>query len=291
MEETMHSIQSKDGTKIAFERSGEGPPIILVDGAMCYREVGWSTKLARHLARQFTVFAYDRRGRGQSGDTQPYAVEREIEDLQALIAEAGGSACLFAHSSGGALALEIAARYPGVEKLVVYEVPFNVDGRRPVNVDDYPAQVHKLLVADQRGDAVKLFLRQVGLPRPITGLLRLLPMWSKLTAIAHTVSYDNAILAAAKDGPSSSVDRWAAVTMPTLTVAGTKSPEWMQYGMEALASALPNAEYRPLNGQTHNVKPKAHAQLLSGFFSGHRNVSTDDPAPQRGFRRELKAES
>jgi pimeloyl-ACP methyl ester carboxylesterase len=276
----MHSITSSDGTQIAFEQSGDGRAVILVDGAMCYREVGWSTKLAKLLAPQFTVFTYDRRGRGQSGDTKPYASEREIEDLQALIGAAGGSAFLYAHSSGGALALETAARDSGVEKLVLYEVPFNVDDRRPVNVEDYPAQVHKLLAADQRGDAVKLFLRQVGLPRPIIGLFPLLPMWSKLTAIAHTLSYDNAILAAAKDGPGLALDRWAAVTMPALTVAGTKSPEWMHYGMRALASALPNAEYRPLDRQTHNVKAKAHAPVLSEFFSGYRSIPTDDPAPR-----------
>jgi pimeloyl-ACP methyl ester carboxylesterase len=271
----MRSIQSKDGTKIAFERSGEGAPVILVDGAMCYREVGWSRKLARRLARQFTVIAYDRRGRGQSGDTQPYAVEREIEDLQALIAEAGGSACLFAHSSGGALALETAARCPGVEKLVVYEAPFNVDGRRPTIVEDYPAQLYELLAADRRGDAVKLFLRQVGLPGPVIRLMPLLPMWPKMTSIAHTMPYDNAIVTAAKPGPDLPTDRWSTITIPTLTVAGTKSPEWMQHGMRALASALPNAHYRALDGQTHNVKPNAHTPLLSDFFTEQRSVTAD----------------
>jgi pimeloyl-ACP methyl ester carboxylesterase len=269
----MNSVRSKDGTAIAFERSGEGPPVILVDGAMCYREVGWSRKLAGHLARQFTVFAYDRRGRGQSGDTHPYTVEREIEDLLALIAEAGGSACVFAHSSGGALALETAARHPGVENLVVYEVPFNVDGHRPANVEDYAGQLHTLLAAERRGDAVKLFLRQVGMPGPIIRLMPLLPMWSKMTAIAHTLAYDNAILTAAKPGPDLPADRWSTVTVPALAAAGTKSPEWMRYGMQALASALPNAQYRPLAGQTHNVRPKAHAPLVAEFFTEQRNVT------------------
>jgi pimeloyl-ACP methyl ester carboxylesterase len=272
----MNSVQSNDGTQIAFDRSGEGPPVILVDGAMCYREVGWSTKLAKLLSQQFTVFTYDRRGRGQSGDTQPYAAEREIEDLRVLIGEAGGSACLFGHSSGGALALETAARNSGVVGLVLYEVPFNVEGRRPASVEDYPAQLHELLDADRHGDAVKLFLRQAGLPRPIIGLFPLLPMWPKLKGIAHTLAYDNAILAAAKPGPDLPVDRWAAVTTPTLTVAGTKSPEWMQHGMQALARALPNAEYRPLDGQTHNVKAKAHAPLLEEFFSRLGRNSNND---------------
>lgn len=267
----MSSVHSKDGTAIAFERSGEGPPVILVDGAMCYREVGWSLKLAKQLARQFTVYAYDRRGRGQSGDTQPYAPEREIEDLQALIAEAGGSAFLYAHSSGGALALETAARDPGVRKLVIYETPFNVDGHRPVNVEDYPGQLHKLLAADRRGDAVKLFLRQVGLRGPMISLMPVLPMWPKMRAIAHTLSYDNAIVAAAKPGADLPAKRWSAVTIPTLTAAGTKSPEWMPYGMQALASALPNARYRSLAGQTHNIKPKAHAPLLAEFFTEQRS--------------------
>jgi pimeloyl-ACP methyl ester carboxylesterase len=268
----MPSVQSKDGTQINFDRVGEGPPLILVDGAMCYRQVGWSTKLAKRLVREYTVFSYDRRGRGRSGDTAPYAAEREIEDLQALIAEAGGSVSLFAHSSGCVLALETAARDAGVRKLVLYEAPLDLDGLRAPGVEDYPAKLHALLDEDRRGDAVKLFLRQIGLPGPIIALIRLLPMWPKMAAIAHTLSYDNAIVALAKESGKQIPDRWTAVTLPTLAVAGGRSPEWMRRAMQTLAGLLPNAQFRLLKGQTHNIKPKAHAPLLTEFLSGEGNT-------------------
>jgi pimeloyl-ACP methyl ester carboxylesterase len=268
----MPSVKSMDGTQIDFDRAGEGPPIILVDGAMCYREVGWSTKLAKRLAGHFTVFTYDRRGRGRSGDTAPYTAEREIEDLQALIAEAGGSAYLFAHSSGCALALETAARDSGVRKLALYEAPLDLDGLRATVVEDYPEKLRALLDEGRRGDAVKLFLRQVGLPGPIIAVIRVLPMWPKMAAIAHTLSYDNAVVSLAKGGGQPIPDRWAALAVPTLAVAGSRSPEWMQRGMKTLAGLLSTAQFRLLEGQTHNIKAKAHAPVLTEFLSEDRNA-------------------
>jgi pimeloyl-ACP methyl ester carboxylesterase len=269
----MPSVQSRDGTRVDFDRAGEGPPIILVDGAMCYREVGRSTKLAKRLAGHFTVFTYDRRGRGRSGDTAPYAAEREIEDLQALIAEAGGSAYLFAQSSGCALALETAARDSGVRKLALYEAPLDLDGLRATVVEDYPAKLRALLDEGRRGDAVKLFLRQVGLPGPIIALIRVLPMWPKMAAIAHTLSYDDAVVALAKGSGQRIPERWTALAVPTLAVAGSKSPEWMRCGMKTLSGLLPNAQFRLLEGQTHNINPEAHAPVLTEFLSEDRNTT------------------
>src|SRR5262249_34202069 len=155
----------RDGTAIAFTRSGEGPPLVLVDGAFCYRRVGPGTPVAAILARHFRVFAYDRRARGDSGDTPPYAVGREVEDLEALIEEAGGSAQVWGMSSGAALALEAAASGLRIAKLALYEPPFIVDDSRPPIPHDYISRLNGMLTEERRGDAVKLFLREMGAPR------------------------------------------------------------------------------------------------------------------------------
>ncbi|HEY3189253.1 MAG TPA: alpha/beta hydrolase [Solirubrobacteraceae bacterium] len=262
----MSITHSSDGTPIAYETTGDGPPVILVDGALCHRASGPSRPLAALLAEHFTVFTYDRRGRGDSGDTAPYAVEREVEDLEALIEEAGGSASVYGISSGAALALEAADRGLGIDKLVVYEAPVIVDDSRPPIPADYVPQLDALLAADRRGDAVRLFLRQVGLPGVLIALMRFMPAWGKLKAVAHTLPYDAATLSGLQAGEPLPAARWTGVTMPTLAVAGGKSPAWLHHGMRALAGVLPNAQLRVLEGQTHMVKPKALAPLLVDFF-------------------------
>ncbi len=173
----MGKVLSKDGTGIAFDRSGEGPAIILVDGALCYRAFGPMVPLAALLARRFTVFTYDRRGRGASGDTAPFAKEREIEDLEALIAEAGGSAFVSGISSGAVLSLEAAAHGLAITKLVLYEPPFIIDGSRPPLPEDYKAQLTRMIASSRGGDAVALFMTQVGarsspvrVPAPLNSL-------------------------------------------------------------------------------------------------------------------------
>jgi len=274
----MSTVQSKDGTAIVFDRSGDGPPVILVDGAFCYRAVGPSKRLAELLAQQFTVFTYDRRGRGGSGDTAPYAVEREVEDLQALIEEAGGSAYVSGISSGAALALEAAARGSAITKLALYEAPFIVDDSRPPIPADIVSQLNELLTADRRGDAVRLFLRQMGAPRLIVALMRLLPVWSKLTGVAHTLPYDFTILAGKQAGTPLPAGQWVEVTMPALVVVGGKSPAWFHHGTRALAQALPNADHRVLEGQMHNVKAKALAPLLAEFFTADARPANADLA-------------
>jgi pimeloyl-ACP methyl ester carboxylesterase len=256
---------SKDGTAIAFDRIGNGPSVILIDGALCYRGMGQSGQLAELLAQHFTVFTYDRRGRGGSGDTAPYAMEREVEDIAALLSEAGGAAFVWGTSSGAVLALEAASRLSGIKRLALYEAPFIVDDSRSTTEGDW-VRIGEAVSADRRSDAVKLFLKAVGVPAFFIVLMPLMPMWSKLKTIAHTLPYDGAIVRDNQRGKALPAKRWASVTVPTLVMDGGKSPLWMRRANQSLAASLPNAQYRTLEGQTHMLKPKAHAPMLVEFF-------------------------
>lgn len=263
----MNKTLSRDGSPIAFDRSGKGPALILVDGALCYRASGPSRPMAAVLAEHFTVITYDRRGRGDSGDTAPYAVEREVEDLDALIKETGEAAFVFGVSSGAALALEAANRGLAIKKLALYEAPFIVDDSRPPLPEDFLARLNEAIASDRRGDAVKLFMKVVGVPAIFIALMRFLPAWSKLKAVAHTLPYDIAIVQDNQRGKPLTAARWAGATMPTLVMDGGKSPAWMRHATRALASVLPNATYRTLEGQTHMVKARPHAPALAEFFA------------------------
>jgi pimeloyl-ACP methyl ester carboxylesterase len=263
----VNTVHSKDGTAIAFDRIGQGSPVILVDGALCSRTMGPCQPLATLLAAHFTVFTYDRRGRGNSGDNGPYAVEREIDDLQALVDEAGGAASVWGVSSGAVLALEAASRLIGVTKLALYEAPFIVDDSRPSTEEDWP-RIGAAVAAGRRGDAVKFFLKTVGVPGVVVALMPLLPVWSKLKAVAHTLPYDGAIVRENQKGRPLPAGRWASVTMPTLVMDGGNSPPWMRHANRSLADILPHAKYRTLEGQTHMVKAKAHAPVLMEFLKG-----------------------
>lgn len=260
-------VFSKDGTMIVFDRIGQGSPLILVDGGLCHRAMGPSTPLAKLLAPHFTVFTYDRRGRGDSGDTAPYAVEREIEDLEALLNAAGGEAFVWGQSSGAVLALEATNRLSSIKKLATYEAPFIVDDSRPPTKNDW-IRINEAIAAGRHSDAVTFFLKSVGLPTFMIALMRLMPVWSKLKAIAHTLPYDGAIMQEYQRGQPLPSRRWASVRVPTLVMNGGQSPAWMRHGNRSLANVLPNAQYRTLEGQTHNVKPKAHAPTLVEFFKG-----------------------
>jgi pimeloyl-ACP methyl ester carboxylesterase len=264
----MKKVVSKDGVSIAFDRLGTGPALILVDGALCYRASGPSGPLAALLAKSFTILTYDRRGRGDSSDTTAYAVEREVEDIEALINEAGGSAFVYGISSGAALALEAANHGLNIKKLVLYEAPFIVDDSRTPIPNDFLARLNGLLAADRRGDAVKLFMKLVGVPGIFIALMRFMPAWSKLKGVAHTLPYDIALVQDNQRGKPLPTKQWASATTPTLVMAGGKSPAWMRHGMQALAGVLPNAKLRTLEGQTHMVSPKALAPALVEFFSG-----------------------
>jgi pimeloyl-ACP methyl ester carboxylesterase len=262
----MNTVQSKDGTTIAFDRSGNGPALVFVDGALCHRRFGPMPSIAKLMKPHFTVFAFDRRGRGESTDNAPYSVEREVEDIAALIQAAGGSACLFGTSSGAALALEAAARLKGVKKVAIYEAPFFFDEVHPPRPDNYLAKMTALIAEDRRGDALKLFMRTVGTPALFVNAMRLTPVWPKLKRVAHTLPYDLTILSDTRAGMPLSAERWASVTMPVLTAAGGKSPAWWQKAMKELADVLPNARYLTLPGQTHMVKASALAPALVEFF-------------------------
>jgi pimeloyl-ACP methyl ester carboxylesterase len=267
-ESTSGTVRSADGTVIAYSRAGAGPAVVLVDGALNDRAMnGPNPRLAAVLASEFTVFTYDRRGRGESGDTSPYAVEREVEDLQAVIDAAGGSAFVYGISSGGALALEAADRLSSIKRLALYELPFVADDSRAPIPDDFVVHVDELVNAGRRAQALRYFFTAgVALPRIVVAMMQLMPAWSKLEALAHTLPYDVRLIGENGAGRPLPGDRWTNATIPTLFVAGGKSPAWMQNAMRALAEALPSAEHRTLAGQMHIVKPKALAPVLSEFF-------------------------
>lgn len=267
----MKRVISKDGTSIAYTKIGRGPALILVDGALCYRASGPNGPLAEQLSPYFSVYTYDRRGRGDSNEIKPYAIEREVEDIAALIEEAGGSAYLYGISSGAALALEAAKRLSSVTKLAVYEAPFVVDESRLPVPGDYAATFDELLAANRRGAAVKHFMRKgVGLPAIALFMMPLMPAWSKLKAVAHTLPYDTLLTERFQQGKPLPSDYWLSAKLPTLVIYGGKSPAWMQNGMKALSEALPKATLHVLPGETHLVKPRSLAPLLMDFYRSEK---------------------
>jgi len=264
------TITSGDGTTIAFERFGSGPAIILVSAALADRS-GMS-KLAKQLAGKFTVINYDRRGRGKSTDTHPFSVDREVEDIAALIENAGGTAYLFGWSSGAVLALEAASRLGDrVDGLFMYEPPFIIDDSHPAMPENFAAQIEKLVAEDRRSDAVKLFFHKgMGIPGFIVTLMRLLmPGWSKMASVAHTIPYDLAVLAGTQDGRPLPSMRWKSALARTLVMVGGKSPAFFHSGAKALVELLPNAKYQSLPGRSHGavmMQPKEVAFAVSDFF-------------------------
>ncbi|WP_103344352.1 alpha/beta fold hydrolase [Amycolatopsis sp. CA-126428] len=261
----MTTTTSADGTKIAYTRAGSGPALVLVDGAMCYRGSSPNDALAKELAAHFTVYTYDRRGRGESGDTRPYTVEREVEDVATLVKEAGGEAFLFGISSGAALALEAARSLP-LPKLAVYEPPFIVDATRARVPADYVTRLDQALKEGKRGKAVKMFMTEgVGLSGATVAMMRIMPFWAKLKRVAHTIPYDTALVIGHQAGEPLPA-AWPEVTVPALAIDGGRSPDWMRNGVASLAKVLPSAEYRTLPGQTHIVKAPALAPVLTEFF-------------------------
>jgi pimeloyl-ACP methyl ester carboxylesterase len=256
----MPTTTSADGTTIGYDRYGDGPPVILVLGAFNERATG--AALAAGLASAFTVINYDRRGRGTSTDTLPYAVEREVEDLEALIDEVGGQTCVFGYSSGAVLGMRAAAHGLPVARLALYDPPFQTPGTSPAFWTDLARQLDDLVRADRRGDAVELFqTKGVGIPPEVVAHLRQAPFWPGLEAIAHTLAYDSLILA-------SPPELAKTVSCPTLVIEGEASPEPVRVAAQALAGQLPGAELETLAGVGHDLEPEALVPLLEGFYRG-----------------------
>jgi pimeloyl-ACP methyl ester carboxylesterase len=272
----METLKSKDGTSIGYDRVGEGPAVILVDGALSTR--GGKAELARLLAERFTVYSYDRRGRGDSGDTQPYAVGREIEDIDALIDAAGGSASLYGHSSGGCLALDATVELIGkVRKLAMYEAPYNDDPAAQKAWGEYLTSLAELLAADRRGDAVALFMALVGTPAAQIEAMRKAPFWAGMEAIAPTLAYDHTGIMGKRG--SIPVERAARIQVPTLVISGTRGLPFMLETAKTLSRTIPGAELRTLDGQAHDVHADLLAPVLAEFFADSISRPSDRSAP------------
>jgi pimeloyl-ACP methyl ester carboxylesterase len=264
---TLGTVTSADGTTIAYDRLGAGPPLIAVCGASCDRAIMRPT--AERLARDATVFNYDRRGRGDSGDTLPYAVERELEDLAALIETAGGRASLYGHSSGAGLALEAASAGLPVDRLILHDAPYSPDddaSRREAR--EYGEQLRALLAEGRRGDAMARFLALVGMPEEMVAGMRSDPSWAKMERIAPTLAYDSAVMGDVERGGTLPVDTARRVTAQTLVLCGGESPPFMLDIARDLVDALPNARLQILEGQDHAADPEVLGPVVAGFLAG-----------------------
>jgi pimeloyl-ACP methyl ester carboxylesterase len=263
---TLPTVISRDGTKIAYDKRGSGPPVILVNGALSDRAA--SSALAGLMATSFTAYSYDRRGRGDSGDTPPYALEREIEDLEALIEQAGGSAYLVGFSSGAALALQTASALGSkITKLAIYEAPYDDAAGAADNWKRYKAEQADLLAAGRRGDAVLHHMRFVGVPDAAVAEMKASPAWAGMEALAATLRYDVAVVGHDRSVP---VQRAAQVLAQALVIDGgasRKTMPFMRASADKIAQAIPNAQRRTIDGQGHNVSPAAIAPVLIEFFS------------------------
>ncbi|MBI4920441.1 MAG: alpha/beta hydrolase [Devosia nanyangense] len=264
----MAFVTSKDGTRIGYSVVGSGPALILIDGAMCWRSSGPATPLAEELKDRFTVYTYDRRGRGESGDTKPYATAREVEDLDAVIDAAGGSAMVYAISSGAALALEAAGTGSRITKMVLYEAPFILDKSRPLGDAAYVSRMEELVARGDKAGAIKHFMRN-GVQIPAFGvfMMQLMGVMKKMAPVAPTLPYDTALTAPFQIGEPLPPGLWPKATMPVLDIGGGKSDAWMQSAQVAISKALPNATHKTLPGQNHMVAPAAIAPLIREFLA------------------------
>jgi pimeloyl-ACP methyl ester carboxylesterase len=264
----MSTVTSRDGTEIAFERRGEGPPVILVGGGL--DDGAENAPLAAALAGTLTVYNYSRRGRGSSGDTQPFAVAREIEDVQALVAVAGGSAHVYGVSSGGGLVLEAAAAGVAFERIAVYEIPWNLAEDWPRRWREYRRRLQTALARQRRDDALELFLRVTDTADDTITAMRCSPYWGGMQELAHTLAYDAACLG---DGRPPA-GRLAKITQPTLVATGAEhppaSPEWVRAldpAADEIAAHIPHAQRLRLEGQSHVVDADTFAPVLARFFA------------------------
>ena len=245
---------SRDGTVIAYEQSGSGPAVILVSAALADRS--GNRRIAKYLSDRFTVINYDRRGRGASGDTSPYSTEKEVDDIAALVDASGGSAFVFGSSSGSVLALDAAARLGSkVKKLYMFEPPFILDSSRPPMDTTLSGAINRQIAEGNRSEAVRLFFtRGMGIPSFGVTMMRLLmPGWSKMCAMAHTISYDLSILDGTQAGQPLPVDRWNKALLPIKVAVGSRSEPFFHSGAKGLVRILPSAQYQSLTGLNHGA--------------------------------------
>jgi pimeloyl-ACP methyl ester carboxylesterase len=258
-------VTSADGTQIAVETVGEGRPVVLIGGAFNDRTT--MTGLARVLSPYYQAASYDRRGRGDSGDQSgDYSVDREMEDLRAVIGQAGGPACLFGHSSGAVLALEAASRGLPVAKVAAYETPFIPEGSRSRPASDVSERLVRLVRAGDREGATALFQTEmIGLPAEMVEGMRHSDMWGYLTGLAHSLPYDCALFEPGCPVPS---ERLAGIAVPTLAIAGSNTFPWLAEATRQVAETVPGARFESLDGQDHGVLQQAEALLpcLREFF-------------------------
>ncbi|KQU68291.1 alpha/beta fold hydrolase [Phycicoccus sp. Root101] len=262
-------VTSDDGTRIAYDVTGTGPAVVVVEGALCQRSMGTGQALTPLLSKDHAVHAYDRRGRGESGPgSTAYTVEREVEDLVAVLEVAGPDALVVGASSGAVLVLEALRAGVATGKVALYEAPLIVDGTHAPNDPDLGSRTQALVDAGKRGEAVQLFMRTVGVPAFGVMMMRLMPVWKKLCGVAHTLPNDYALVLEHQQGEPLP-DGWLSeVGVPVLVLVGGKSPEYMKNGQAALAAALPHATLVELPRQTHMVKGKATVPALREFWAG-----------------------
>ncbi|MGY2873866.1 pimeloyl-ACP methyl ester carboxylesterase [Marmoricola sp. URHA0025 HA25] len=260
---------SADGTRIAYDVTGSGPALVIVEGAMCQRSMGAGKTLKDSLGDRFSVYSYDRRGRGESGpgaQRAAYDVQREVEDLLAVLEAAGGTPFVLGASSGAVLALEAARQGAPIGRLAVYEAPFILDDTHAPNDPALAERTRRLVEDGRRGDAVKLFMRVVGAPRVMVSVMSLLPVWKKITEVAHTLPHDYEIVLPFQHGRPLPEGYYAEVQPETLVIAEGKSPAYMRNAQAAIADQLPHGRLVTLPGQTHMVKARATTPVVVEHF-------------------------
>lgn len=254
----MRTTTSQDGTKLAYDVAGDGPALIYITGATCFRKFRPIATDAAVFATEFTVYNYDRRGRGDSGNTMPYAKQREVDDIEALVDAAGGTAILYGHSSGAALALEAAARMPHkIAAVAIYDASYVHDEAERVSYARLAEEVGALLAADKNARALKVFLRGIGMPRAFVALLPLFPGWKTMKALAPTLMYDIGLTEVLPP-----LERFTSIDAPVLVAVGEKSPPGLHQVADQLAEAIPQATHRLLAGQNHMVGARALLPIL-----------------------------
>lgn len=263
----VEKVRSKDGTEIAYDRTGDGPAVVNVGGA--WNDRMSATPLAELLADEFSVYTYDRRGRGDSVEVAPYSVEAEIEDLGAVIEAAGGSAYAFGHSSGASLALEATAAGAPITKLAMYEPPYITDATRPPLPDDYIEHLEQLISDDKRREVFTYFMTTaVGMPAEMAEPMAASPMVESMLPVAHTIPYDGRVMLRGSMHGEPLPSRWTnSATVPALVMDGGNSPAWIRNSARALVGILPDVQYRTLEGQDHGAAPELLAPVLEEFFA------------------------